>query len=182
MKNQLYIILAIIILFTTSCNRVKTIENIKTLDSLQSVLDTISKNQEKINFIGIQLTYDTLKSDLDSVVKYIVELPTNKQHRKYFTLYSDLRRDFKNFNKINITEELHYSIKQIAALKKDVNKNAITKEQFTEYISTEQNAISLLKKQNDKQISMSKKVIVNFKNYRPVILEMIDSAKTATVK
>ena len=182
MKNQLYILFAIIILFTASCNRVKTIENIRTLDSLESILDTISKNQEEINFIGVKLAYDTLKADLDSIVKYVIELPTNKHHKEYFTLYSDLRRNFKSFYKIEITEELRYSIKQIEALKSDVNKNAITKEQFNEYILTEQTAISLIKKQNDRQISISKKVITNLNDYRPVILEMIDSAKTTIVK
>ena len=182
MKNQIFILFAIIILFTTSCNRVKTIENIRTLDSLENVLDTISKNQEEINFIGVKLAYDTLKADLDSIVKYVIELPTNKHHKEYFTLYSDLRREFKSFYKIEITADLRYSIKQIETLKGDVNKNAITKEQFNEYILTEQSAISFLKKQNDKQLSLSKKTLSNFNNYRPVILEMIDSAKTTIVK
>jgi hypothetical protein len=182
MKKQLFIFFALIILFATSCNRVKTIENIKKLDSLEGILDTISKNQEEINFIGVKLAYDTLKADLDSITKYVTKLPVNKHHKEYFTLYSDLRREFKSFYKIEITKELRYSTKQIEALKKDVNNNAISQKQFNKYIMTEQTAISLLKKQNDKQLSLSKKTIIKFNNYRPVILEMIDSAKTSINK
>ncbi len=182
MKNRLYILFAVVILYATSCNRVKTIENIKTLDSLENILDTISKNQEEIKFIDVKLAYDTLKADLDSIVKYVIKLPTNKKHKEYFSLYSDLRRDFKSFYKIEITKDLRYSKKQITDLQSDVNKNAITKEQFNEYIQTETNAISLLKKQNDKQLYLSKKTLTNFNSYRPVILEMIDSAKTTVAK
>jgi len=182
MRNHLFILFIIIILFTTSCNRVKTIENIKTLDSLENVLNTISKNQEEINIIDVKLCNDTLKTDLDSIIKYVTKIPTNKKHKKYFTLYTDLRRDFKSFYKIEITEDLRYSIKQIESLKKDINSNTISKEQFNEYIIAEQTAISLLKKQNDKQVSLSNKILTNFKEYRPIITEMIDSSKAVYTK
>jgi len=182
MKVSVFILFAITILFTTSCNRVKTIENIRLLDSLKNVLDTISKNQEEINFTGIQLRNDTFKTDMDSIAKYVTKIPTNKIHKKHFTLYTDLRHDFKRFNKINLTKDLQYSKKQILTLKEDVYRNSITKEQFYEYITTEQEAISLLKKQSDKQLFESEKILTYFEKSRPIIVEIIDSSKAVYSK
>lgn len=177
MKIYTYILIITAFSFLTSCNNVKTIENIKLVDSLNKVLNNILEDQSKISFINMKLSYDTLKTDLDTITKYVTVIPANKKHKKYFTLYSDLRRDFKDLNKINIKEDIDYSVIQINSLEKDINTKAISIEQFYEYIIIEQTAISLLKKQNDYQLASSIKTLNNFTEYRPIITEMIDSAK-----
>jgi len=177
-NKQFYIFLLSIILFTTSCNNVNTIKNIKTIDSLENILDTITKIQQNINFIDIALYYDSLKTDMDSIAKYVKYIPTNKHHKKYFSLYSNLRRDFNDFLKINIAQELKYTKTQLSNLKKDIKKNIISNELFNKYIYDEKTAVLLLKKQNNKQYSHSLKILNNYIEYKPVIIEIIDSCKT----
>jgi|GEM_PF-4136306 hypothetical protein len=179
MKNTIFLFTTLVfsIILLISCKNIETKNEISKIDSLSNLLEKAQKKQLEINFKDINLLSDSVKIYIDTLVKYLDKIPVNKEHKEYFTLFTNLRKDLKDFNKIKISEDLDYSIEQLTDLKEDVISKSITKEQFTTYFKDEELATIILIQKSDYQHNTWTKFKSDYANYKPHIIEIIDSLK-----
>ncbi len=179
MKNTIFLFTTLVfsIILLISCKNIETKNEISKIDSLSNLLEKAQKKQLEINFKDINLLSDSVKIYIDTLVKYLDKIPVNKEHKEYFTLFTNLRKDLKDFNKIKISEDLDYSIEQLTDLTEDVISKSITKEQFTTYFKDEELATIILIQKSDYQHNTWIKFKSDYANYKPHIIEIIDSLK-----
>lgn len=145
---QKYFIIALSLALPTfffSCNESKFKAELKTIDSLNVVLDSVQIKMGEIDTVIIKKAYKEYLANIALLNKYF----NDKKEDSTWQLmgsYGAVKTSLKPFTK-NYTEyysEIEYSRKQIDSLKSDIESGNLEKEKIKEYTKTEAEAVSKL--------------------------------------
>jgi hypothetical protein len=148
MKTNLFFALIVIVVFA-SCSSNKNAKELKTIDSLYTVIDTVNVMIEKADYKSFEKMYATSKENLDLLKENFDDKKDSTWST--ITLYSSLNKHFKSFSKKfpQFIVDVEESKKQLDNLKADIKAGKIEKDTVDLYVSDEANAMSKTKKKKE---------------------------------
>lgn len=174
MKNTL--IALVVILSITACSNPNQKE-IKEVDELITIAEETEKSLLSVDTARVfaikkimNEDYKILNQFTDTLGKEeafrIADIVGNK--KKFFRLSA-------NYNKY--VQEIKLSKSQLTNLKKDLENEAIKKEQFLRYFETEQQALMSINKKIHKSVDGIEQAIGKYELERPELLEIFEKRK-----
>jgi hypothetical protein len=178
MKKIKIIIFIIFASSLFSCFNSDTTKTIEKIDSLSFVLNDIETNYKSIDTLKIKLIYDTLKQDVDTISKYLIAFPKNKDWNNALSIFEDATKQAKHFFKNKYKPDIDYSKNQLKNLKTDIINNAIKGDSLPNYFKSEKDAINILKEKVDLQAKSYEQILNKYNKSKPYINLFIDSLST----
>jgi hypothetical protein len=175
--------LLLIVLFNavldSGCTGNRFKQEIKTCDSLLTVLDKTAKLFATIDSAMYSAVREDVNTTIQGIENYYKTLNDTMPNKEAFLL-GDYKLVFKGYKRFNQhygqhNAELKYSIKQISDLKTDLKNNAITKPIAKRFLAEELNNTSQL------EISVSgfelqvTKTYEKYLEQKPVMVQLLDS-------
>lgn len=175
----LLLIILIVSVLDTGCTGNRFKSEIKTCDSLLTILDSTSKVFATIDSVKYSEIREDVKKTIESIENYYRTLNDTMPNKEAFLL-GDYKLVFKGYKKFNQhygqhSAELKYSMRQITDLKTDLQNNAITKPIAKRFLTEELDNVSQL------EISVSGFELQTSKTYekyleqKPVMVQLMDS-------
>jgi hypothetical protein len=181
MKYFLSLILFILLVsvLDTGCTGGRFKNEIKTCDSLLTVLDKTSKVFATIDSVKYIEVREDVKKTIESIENYYRTLNDTMPNKEAFLL-GDYKLVFKGYKRFpqhyaQHNAELKYSIKQITDLKTDLQKNAITKPVAKRFLTEELNNTSQLAVSVNGFELQTSSAYEKYLEQKPVMVQLMDS-------
>ena len=142
-KLYIYIILSLSLF---SCFNQEIGKALVATDSLSIEIKQIEEKYNSIDFVKFNNIYDTIKQDIDTIGKYMITLPENKEWKNSLSIYQNAYKQSKQYVNKKFNHDIEYSKNQIQNLRTDISRNAINADSLKQYIKTEKDAINTLRK------------------------------------
>ena len=177
MKN-LIIITFILPLSFLACKSGKHAKEIKTIDSLYVVIDTIEKNLNSADTIKVKKAYEEYMKNI-SQIRDCFNDKKGDTTWKSITPYGYIKKPLQNFlNDYPILfEEIQYSREQLNDLKADIEGENIQKDTITEYTKNEILAVNRLKQIVNFSVDGVQKNLKLFDSLNPKVILVIEQLK-----
>lgn len=132
--------------FLFSCGSSKYKAEIKTIDSLKSVLDSVQLKMGEVDTSLIEKEYKEYSENISLLKNYFNDKKEDSAWQT-MTRYGAVRVSLKPFakNYLQYYSEIEYSRKQLDSLKSDVEAENLGKEKIREYTKSEADAVINLK-------------------------------------
>jgi len=177
MKNLIFPVFIIALFCCASCIKGKHSKEIKTIDSLISVTDTIKNNLDASDTTKIKEAFKEYNENIGQIRTFF----NDKKDSTWSTItaYGNLKNPLKNFilNYPALYNEILYSKKQLNDLKADIRGNKITKEKMAEYTKNEAQAINSLKQHVNISVNNVKRNLYFFDSLNPKVVKVIEQLK-----
>lgn len=175
-----FIFITILVFLLSSCNSVdngtlKTIKNLRQeTDSLINVVDNLPKD-------SLRLMYQTAKEKLDFFRK-LNTLLSNKEHQNIVSEWSYSFKFLKNQKSkpSNFFYQLNTTKRQLDNLKEDIENNAWSDKEISQFVGDEQQALEKTKLEIKEFSIAIEKGQKKFNQLYPKINTIIDSVKQTT--
>jgi DNA polymerase I-like protein with 3'-5' exonuclease and polymerase domains len=177
MKNFIYLLLIAAIGFT-ACTSNKHVKEIKAVDSLYTVVDSIEKILSGIDTNKIRLTYKEYSENI-SLLKSNFKDKKEDSVWSVMTTYGIIKKPLKSF--INdfpgFYSEIEFSRHQLDSLKIDINSDNIKADKITEYTKTEAEAVYSLRQQVEISVNTTRERLKLFDSLNPKVIKVIEKLK-----
>lgn len=175
----LILFILLVAVLDTGCagNRFKS--EIKTCDSLLTILDNSSKVFATLDSAKYSEIREDVKKTIESIENYYKTLNDTMPTKEAFLL-GDYKLVFKGYKRFpqhyaQHNEELKYSIKQITDLKTDMQNNAITKPVAKRFLAEETSNCSQLATSVSGFELQTTKTLEKYLEQKPVMVQLMDS-------
>ena len=179
MKSIKFVFALLISISLFSCFNGEQGKGIHKIKELNKNLEIIKTDFEKLNTEKIQLLYDTMMQDIDTIAKYTNKFPENKEWRDAYSIYTDAAHMAKNFFKRTYDKEIEYSETQLNNLRTDIENNAIELDSLRIYLKDEVKAIDVLNEKIKIHLEISNQIIDKYNRTKPIVNQYIDSLKNS---
>jgi DNA polymerase I-like protein with 3'-5' exonuclease and polymerase domains len=177
MKNFIYLLLIAAIGFT-ACTSNKHVKEIKAVDSLYTVVDSIEKILSGIDTNKIRLTYKEYSENI-SLLKSNFKDKKEDSVWSVMTTYGIIKKPLKSF--INdfpgFYSEIEFSRHQLDSLKIDINSDNIKADKIAEYTKTEAEAVYSLRQQVEISVNTTRERLKLFDSLNPKVIKVIEKLK-----
>ncbi len=146
-----YILILAVCVFIISCNNNTYNNKIKSIDSINTKIDTLCKNIISYKDIDFSNRYNLMFGKINTFGKYINNKNLNTNMVIKFNEYANLSKFYKHISnkKDDLLYNLTLSKQQLSYLKHDLQKNLINTDSANVYFNTEKNiAEDLFKETN----------------------------------
>jgi DNA polymerase I-like protein with 3'-5' exonuclease and polymerase domains len=177
MKNLICFLLIASIGFT-ACKNNKHVKEIKAVDSLYTVIDSIEKTLASIDTNNIRLTYKTYSENINLLKKNFKDKKEDSVW-SVMTTYGIIKKPLKSFinDYPDFYSEIEYSRHQLDSLKIDINAGNIKDDKIAEYTKTESEAVYNLKQQVEISVSTAKERLKLYDSLNPKVIKVIAKLK-----
>jgi len=177
MKNFIGLLFIASLAFT-ACKSNKHVKEIKAIDSLYTVVDSIEKTLSVIDTNEIRLTYKTY-SDNISLLKKNFHDKKEDSVWSVMTIYGNIKKPLKSF--INdfpdFYNEIVFSRQQLDSLKIDINNGTIKDDKIAEYTKTEAESVNNLKLQVEISVKTASDRLKLYDSLNPKVIKVIEKLK-----
>jgi len=179
MKSIKFVFALLISISLFSCFNGEQSKGMHKLKELNKNLEIIKTDFENLNTEKIQLLYDTMMQDIDTIAKYTNKFPENKEWREAYSIYTDAAHMAKNFFKRAYDKEIEYSQNQLDNLKTDIENNVLETDSLRLYLMDETKAIKVLDEKIKIHLELNNKIIDKYNRTKPIVNQYIDSLKNS---
>lgn len=170
--------LLIVSLGFAACKNNKHVKEIKAIDSLSTVIDSIALTLSSIDTNKIRITYKTY-SDNINLIKNNFKDKKEDSVWSVITTYGIIKKPLKSF--INdfpvFYSEIEFSRQQLDSLKIDINNGDIKDNKIAEYTKTEAEAVISLKQEVEISVKTTKDRLKLFDSLNPKVNRVIEKLK-----
>ncbi len=173
------IIVFVVAIFCSACNRQQEHQILKNIDSLITTSQNYLVKLDSINIDSILQYYSEIKNNNKILVEKLHGLPANTGMKNKLLQMGSIEKGIKKIpDKVNyFKNEINFSIGQLNALKTDIENNILKEEEYRNYYNDELEAVNSFTSELDKLLKITRKNISNYKNIMPDIRIYIDSLK-----
>jgi len=177
MKNFICFLLIASIGFT-ACKSNKHVKEIKAVDSLYTVIDSIEKTLAGIDTTQIRKTYKTYLDNIGLLKKNFKDKKEDSVW-SVMTTYGIIKKPLKSFisDYPGYYSEIEYSRNQLDSLKIDINSGNIKDDKIAEYTKTEAEAVNSLKQQVEISVNITKDRLKLYDSLNPKVIKVIEKLK-----
>ena len=179
MKKLIFLSLSLPFFFI-SCNNNKHPKEIKKIDSLITVIDSIEQNLINADTAKIRSVYNIYLNNIDQIKENFNDKKEDSTW-SVITTYWIIRKPLKEFFKKcpHFFNEINFSKKQLDSLKTDINNNNIPENKISEYTKTEADAVNNLMQEVSVSINLVNDRIHLFDSLNPKVIKVIEKLKKA---
>ncbi|MFH0865251.1 MAG: hypothetical protein V1904_03600 [Bacteroidota bacterium] len=161
-----------------SCNESKYRAELKTIDSLNIVLDSIHNKLGEIDTILIKKEYKEYLGNIELLKKYFNDKKEDSTW-KIMTSYGAVKSSLKQFisDYPGFYSEISFSRTQLDSLKKDIKSGDLEKEKIKEYTKTESEFVSKLETLVNLSVGRAKLKLELLDSLNPEVTEVIGKLK-----
>ncbi|MFA4851850.1 MAG: hypothetical protein WC599_04965 [Bacteroidales bacterium] len=176
--RKLIIITFILPLCFLACKSGKHAKEIKTIDSLYTVIDTIEKNLNSADTIKVKDVFEEYMKNIGQIRDCFNDKKGDTTW-KIITPYGIIRKPLKNFlnDYSGLYEEIRYSRKQLDNLKADIEGENIQKDTISEYTINEVTSVNRLKQIVNFSVDGVQKNLKLFDSLNPKVIQLIEQLK-----
>lgn len=176
--RKLIIITFILPLCFLACKSGKHAKEIKTIDSLYTVIDTIEKNLNSADTIKVKDVFEEYMKNIGQIRDCFNDKKDDTTW-KAITSYGIIRKPLRNFlnDYSALYEEIRYSRKQLDNLKADIEGENIQKDTILEYTKNEVAAVNSLKQIVNITVNGVQTNLKLFDSLNPKVIQLIAKLK-----
>ncbi|MFA5781041.1 MAG: hypothetical protein WC868_02105 [Bacteroidales bacterium] len=176
--RKLIIITFILPLCFLACKSGKHAKEIKTIDSLYTVIDTIEKNLNSADTIKVKDVFEEYMKNIGQIRDCFNDKKGDTTW-KIITPYGIIRKPLKNFlnDYSGLYKEIRYSRKQLDNLKADIEGENIQKDTISEYTINEVTSVNRLKQIVNFSVDGVQKNLKLFDSLNPKVIQLIEQLK-----
>jgi len=174
MKNLIFLTL-ILLFFFISCKNNNHSKEIKKIDSLYTVIDSIEKNLIKADTAKIKGVFKVYLHNIEQIKEKFNDKKEDSTW-SVITTYGIIRKPLKDFLKKipGFYDEIKFSKKQLDSLKTDIKNNNIPDNKISEYTKTEADAVNNLMQEVNISINLVNARLQLFDSLNPKVIKVIE--------
>lgn len=183
MQKLNFVVIIILPLCFPACKSDKHAKEIKTIDSLYTVIDTIEKNLNSADTIKIKVVFEEYMKNIGQIRDCFNDKKGDTTW-KTITSYGIIKKPLKKFlnDYSALYEEIRYSRKQLDNLKADIEGENIQKDTILEYTKNETAAVNSLKQIVNITVKGVKTNLKLFDSLNPKVIRVIEQLKKVEMK
>jgi len=177
MKKLIFVTLILPLCFL-ACKSGKHAKEVKTIDSLYTVIDTIEKNLNSADTIKVKDVFEEYMKNIGQIRDCFNDKKGDTTW-KIITPYGIIKKPLKNFlnDYSSLYEEIRYSRKQLDNLKADIEGGNIQKDTILEYTENEVISVNRLKQIVNFSVDGVQKNLKLFDYLNPKLIHLIKQLK-----
>ncbi|NTW33933.1 MAG: hypothetical protein HGB12_15180 [Bacteroidetes bacterium] len=164
--------------FFISCNNIDHSKEIKKIDSLYTVIDSIEGKIIKADTAKIRTVFNEYLNNI-GLIKENFNDKKDDSIWKVITTYGIIRKPIKDFLKKypDYYDEIKFSRKQLDSLKTDLKNDKIPENKISEYTKTEADAVNSLMQQVTVSTDVVNARLQLFDSLNPKVINVIKKLK-----